>query len=177
MPPSHRAASASPDRSPVVLLSDLLVWQVFRFYSRHDATKLSLAGTSQNNPSSSTLAIWSRFRVSRAAERVDNHFFNSAPWPLPGHPEAMKMVPSPTLTSALTGAIYLVGESPFNSVTQEPQVHRIVALRARTPDSPERGSSWRREGSTARDRKEKMWKGSSSDAPGSTCTRARSPRA
>src|SRR5829696_9018838 len=104
-------------------------------------------------------------------------FFNSAPWPLPGHPEAMKMVPSPTLTSALTGAIYLVGESPFNSVTQEPQVHRIVALRARTPDSPERGSSWRREGSTARDRKEKMWKGSSSDAPGSTCTRARSPRA
>jgi hypothetical protein len=22
-------------------------------------------------------------------------FFNSAPWPLPGHPEAMKMDPSP----------------------------------------------------------------------------------
>jgi hypothetical protein len=41
----------------------------------------------------------------------------------------MKMEPSPELTSAQLGAIYtLEGESPFNSVTQEPRVHRIVAL-------------------------------------------------
>src|SRR5215204_7593245 len=42
------------------------------------------------------------------------------------------------LMSTLTGAIHIVTESPFNSVTQEPQVHRIVALRARTPDSLEK---------------------------------------
>jgi hypothetical protein len=48
----------------------------------------------------------------------------------------MKMDPSPELTSALIGAIHIDRESPFNSVTQEPQVPRIVAfIRARTPDS------------------------------------------
>jgi hypothetical protein len=30
-------------------------------------------------------------------------FFNSAPWPLPSHPEAMKMVPSPALFSHQAG--------------------------------------------------------------------------
>jgi hypothetical protein len=28
-------------------------------------------------------------------DRSYNDFFNSVPWPLPGHPEAMKMNPSP----------------------------------------------------------------------------------
>jgi hypothetical protein len=27
--------------------------------------------------------------------QLNANFFNSAPWPLPGHPEAMKMDPSP----------------------------------------------------------------------------------
>ncbi len=37
------------------------------------------------------------------AEKGAKGFFNSVPCPLPGHPEAMKMVPSPTLFSHQAG--------------------------------------------------------------------------
>ena len=39
-------------------------------------------------------------------KRVWIGFFNSVPWPLPSHPEAMKMEAVAWLTSALTGAIH-----------------------------------------------------------------------
>src|SRR5215212_11240165 len=107
-----------------------------------------------------------------------NDYLNSDPWPLPGHPEAMKMDPSPRADVDPDWChTYSQRVSPFNSVTQEPQVHRIVALRARTPDSPEKrlllATVQARHAAEGR----QMWKGSSSDAPDSTCTRARLLRA
>ena len=106
-------------------------------------------------------------------------FFNSAPWPLPGHPEAMKMDPSPR---ADVGPDWCPAPSrrvsPFNSVTLEPQVHRIVALRARTPDSLEKRLllATRREYGT-RPKGEEVERIIERCALCSTCTRARSLRA
>ena len=49
-------------------------------------------------------AFWSFWSPNRSHFRLRADFFNSAPWPLPGHPEAMKMDPSPTLFSHQAGA-------------------------------------------------------------------------
>jgi hypothetical protein len=54
--------------------------------------------------------IWGRYQLIA-------DFFNSGPWPLPGHPEAMKMEPRRLeLTSTLTGAIHLVRERARSTV-------------------------------------------------------------
>jgi hypothetical protein len=39
--------------------------------------------------------FWSFWSPIGSHFRLGADFFNSAPWPLPGHPEAMKMDPSP----------------------------------------------------------------------------------
>jgi hypothetical protein len=41
-------------------------------------------------------ALWSFWTPMRSHFQLSTHFFNSAPWPLPGHPEAMKVDPSPS---------------------------------------------------------------------------------
>src|SRR5215208_3031365 len=109
-----------------------------------------------------------------------NDFFNSDPSPLPGHPEAMKMDPSPRAD---------VDPDWCHTHSQREPVQQCDAgasgtpncclARARTPDSLEKRLLLATRRGTARHRREgrQMWKGSSSDVPGSTCTRARSLRA
>ncbi len=41
-------------------------------------------------------SFWSLWSPIRSHFQLGADFFNSAPWPLPGHPEAMKMDPSPS---------------------------------------------------------------------------------
>jgi len=40
--------------------------------------------------------VWSVSSPICSRNQFGADFFNSAPWPLPGHPEAMKMDPSPS---------------------------------------------------------------------------------
>jgi len=66
---------------------------------------------------------------------IDGGFHPSDPWPLPGHPEGMKISRGPRLgpTSALLGG---TKEPLHTSVRQEPHRHpKVLCLRARTSDS------------------------------------------